>query len=536
MAGKPSTGCRTCVKRRVKCDETRPACLRCKKGNRPCPGYTTPSVFRQTIFIGGSSGEPLPQDGSGHQEDPNDTQKPSSTQIRKRSLDRFIQSECSTNLRGDISLAGFANNLYSSFLVNKYWGSNDHARTNRQWFVKCLTEDNTHPTSSLALEALAMAYFGRKHRQNQIVSQSSALYGQALRALSQNIQDPEKLFSFDTLAAVTALSLFEYCALTTQTAYIRHTSALSRIFELRGPSSFSQYPEKAILQSQRPLIIVQAVAARKRTFLGNPEWLAIHERDIANPDTPRTIFDVPMARMLNIFATVPGVMEDIETIHKQRVLESLGAGPVDERLLENTTASMSHWLDALHQWRRHYDPLFARCCWETSSRMRMTRDSEGPLFDSILWYDSLEAASIWTLYTTITLSAHEQSYILQNPSFSLNTSFPYLSTQYISSCRFEDYLPSVVPLAHTIMRSVEYHLQPIHVNSGTFYILWPARLAYMALRRTRRETKWLRQVVERIAEEGGLELARTILGDGLLEIVRREAWSGRTPVAQKEHG
>ncbi|KIW98617.1 uncharacterized protein Z519_00278 [Cladophialophora bantiana CBS 173.52] len=40
MVGIPrSKGCRICVKRRVRCDLTRPTCNNCARGNRPCPGY-----------------------------------------------------------------------------------------------------------------------------------------------------------------------------------------------------------------------------------------------------------------------------------------------------------------------------------------------------------------------------------------------------------------------------------------------------------------------------------------------------------------
>ncbi|OAP61763.1 hypothetical protein AYL99_03966 [Fonsecaea erecta] len=40
MVGIPrSKGCRVCVKRRVRCDLTRPICNNCVRGNRPCPGY-----------------------------------------------------------------------------------------------------------------------------------------------------------------------------------------------------------------------------------------------------------------------------------------------------------------------------------------------------------------------------------------------------------------------------------------------------------------------------------------------------------------
>ncbi|ENH75378.1 Transcriptional regulatory protein moc3 [Fusarium oxysporum f. sp. cubense race 1] len=43
-----SRACETCKKRRKKCDETRPACLRCVKSRRRCPGYkdNTSLLFR----------------------------------------------------------------------------------------------------------------------------------------------------------------------------------------------------------------------------------------------------------------------------------------------------------------------------------------------------------------------------------------------------------------------------------------------------------------------------------------------------------
>ncbi|KAF2271371.1 uncharacterized protein EI97DRAFT_285788 [Westerdykella ornata] len=37
--GKPSRGCAMCKSRRIKCDETKPVCMRCQKSNRVCPGF-----------------------------------------------------------------------------------------------------------------------------------------------------------------------------------------------------------------------------------------------------------------------------------------------------------------------------------------------------------------------------------------------------------------------------------------------------------------------------------------------------------------
>ncbi|KAI0161666.1 hypothetical protein GGR52DRAFT_133325 [Hypoxylon sp. FL1284] len=43
------TGCRTCRKRRIKCDEGRPTCNNCLKSKRNCEGYNQPLVFKDPV-------------------------------------------------------------------------------------------------------------------------------------------------------------------------------------------------------------------------------------------------------------------------------------------------------------------------------------------------------------------------------------------------------------------------------------------------------------------------------------------------------
>lgn len=38
--GKPSGACGVCRERRIKCDETKPTCLKCTRSGRTCPGYS----------------------------------------------------------------------------------------------------------------------------------------------------------------------------------------------------------------------------------------------------------------------------------------------------------------------------------------------------------------------------------------------------------------------------------------------------------------------------------------------------------------
>jgi hypothetical protein len=52
-------------------------------------------------------------------------------------------------------------------------------------------------------------------------------------------------------------------------------------------------------------------------------------------------------------------------------------------------------------------------------------------------------------------------------------------------------IPAASGLALDICRSVEYHLRPFHVLVGTFYMLIPDLVVYLALPKWWRETRWL---------------------------------------------
>lgn len=42
---KVRSGCVTCKKRHIKCDEIKPACTKCKKSGLRCGGYNTPKIW-----------------------------------------------------------------------------------------------------------------------------------------------------------------------------------------------------------------------------------------------------------------------------------------------------------------------------------------------------------------------------------------------------------------------------------------------------------------------------------------------------------
>ncbi|KAJ5805071.1 hypothetical protein N7474_010958 [Penicillium riverlandense] len=57
------SGCFTCRSRRIKCDETRPTCERCRKGSRECvyPSPTTPATSKSSVRSSGKARGPRPK-------------------------------------------------------------------------------------------------------------------------------------------------------------------------------------------------------------------------------------------------------------------------------------------------------------------------------------------------------------------------------------------------------------------------------------------------------------------------------------------
>jgi hypothetical protein len=51
-----SKGCLSCITMKVKCDQTKPSCQRCRRGGRECPGYRDPGdfVFRNEAWDPGA--------------------------------------------------------------------------------------------------------------------------------------------------------------------------------------------------------------------------------------------------------------------------------------------------------------------------------------------------------------------------------------------------------------------------------------------------------------------------------------------------
>ena len=491
-----STGCRNCVRRRIKCDEVRPYCDRCRKANLQCDGFRQTLVFvdetRQTFHRLG----PL-QTG------------PSATSLAMRQSPRQLSPDFASELAfcRQVGLSAIYEDVYVSHLLDKFFATGvdyEDSFVNRSWMVSCLSRPKEYPTATLALKCLAASFFGRKHSQDSILHDGARSYGQALLALRRTLQDPVRAWSFDALAATTALNQYEHLIFTSRQGWIQHAEGVGKLIEMRGPERFHKWPDRAILEVNKTILIARSLAARKRTFLEEERWRRIHG--------PREVDEKHYASSLNdIFAKLPGIAETIQDIESSTV--DL-AQVIDK--IEVTTIKIANLIQELEDWYVRFTLKFGRVALETPVERRcgIASDMEGPLFDTCFEFASLEIANAFVNHRAIKIATLEWRQKLANLSWQRGADHEGMLE-----------IPAASVLALDICRSVAYLLQPAHAQAGAFYIMLPARIAYFALPKGSREAQWLAKMLDNAADMSGFEMARNMLNN--IPVRKRKVFDGR---------
>ncbi|KAJ5726262.1 uncharacterized protein N7483_007619 [Penicillium malachiteum] len=175
--GKPSSGCKNCRQRRIKCDETRPNCNACTRTGRSCPGYLDPFdlILRDHTpsFISKkgtkkapprkiTKSEPRHDSNENHDEDRNNSHTKAS-EASGRSLSLTTSTKSSTSWPPYIPPADLYQPMedtviplfFNSYL---YLPQEPHVRNG---FMEILPElfSNARPGSYVHTSTLAVAFF-----------------------------------------------------------------------------------------------------------------------------------------------------------------------------------------------------------------------------------------------------------------------------------------------------------------------------------------------------------------------------------------
>ncbi|KAH7126470.1 hypothetical protein B0J13DRAFT_565534 [Dactylonectria estremocensis] len=203
--GKRSTGCMRCRKRKVKCDEGRPTCERCKKYGRECPGYDNRLIIRFE-----NQHRALKEDSNGGNTQ-NRSPDGSPSALNEAGLSPFTASPATTSGAmstwsleppwEDVAIAYF----FDQHVIEPKSGSLGHLEFLPALYLNSPTHSCLRP--SLNAVANLSLYYSSKSPPLQFIARR--LHHEALLSMNSALHDPGENCLDETLAAAMLLSLFE---------------------------------------------------------------------------------------------------------------------------------------------------------------------------------------------------------------------------------------------------------------------------------------------------------------------------------------
>ncbi|KLU87510.1 hypothetical protein MAPG_06509 [Magnaporthiopsis poae ATCC 64411] len=290
MVGVPrSSGCGLCLRRRVKCDEARPACANCSKYGQPCPGYEKPIKFvagKHAVRPRRSRQQRVQMSqvpfGNRHQDGTVSAEAgPSSDGDGGDHLVSLLTSE---HVRRHLELQAVAvfpdlgvnRAQFVSTLIDSISRDQSAAEVAffRPWFRLVPERLGTKATLDSAMCALTLHLLGKSKADGRLISQSRMLYGQSIQALQQALNHPSEWRTAETLCTATLLCFYElFAGTTSHAAWMAHAQGVSRVIQLRGPDAYmTDRFDKMLLLAFRAIIIMNAMFSLQDCFLAQKPW------------------------------------------------------------------------------------------------------------------------------------------------------------------------------------------------------------------------------------------------------------------------
>ncbi|KAL8999451.1 MAG: hypothetical protein Q9188_005878 [Gyalolechia gomerana] len=316
--GKPSTGCKNCRQRKIKCDERKPACTQCTNTGRLCPGYThlfdlvlrdeTESVSRKVQRgkrrgLKAVSEAPRTAGQASGQQGTIGTITPSSAIATTASSGLFLPKSFQ-----DSPEQQAVNSFFSTYIV-----IHRHPYS-RRGYLDCLLPlyQNTRHDSllSLATTAISLAIQGTSPKTRHYRDISPYYFGKALQKTSRAIRDPIESVKDETLMAVLLLSFYERVlavAEAKQASGVHDTGAVAVVKHRGKENGKSELSARLLLAVQTQVVehCIQTSAPFEKTSA---------DLDSLRPNT----FDNAASRLTSLSASVSDFLAFANPILRNR--------------------------------------------------------------------------------------------------------------------------------------------------------------------------------------------------------------------------
>ncbi|KAK6352433.1 hypothetical protein TWF730_009259 [Orbilia blumenaviensis] len=313
-----------------------------------------------------------------------------------------------------------------------------------------------------AFASCATTYFALKERDVNSKIQGHILYLKLLRQLKNYVKNG--LANSDPAVFLyTCMMAAHYEILTSSSAltWLYHLAALGRLILSLGPYAFHDPLAGAILEVVRPYILMNGMMERKRSFLEREEWLNIPAQYYPGG---KSIWN----RLIDIACPFPRLVEGGYALSLNITHEA-------------ASQHVQSCIDVAHKllaWRREWNETFGRephtfTIPSEAIPYLSAKDEQGPLFDSILWFENISVSTTIYQYNVyiLVLISHLTRFI---PWFELyfGKYDPLVEKMRQSIGSFE-----VELVCREIARSVDYQRAP-EFKFGSTGLYFGVKVAY----------------------------------------------------------
>ncbi|KAI1121852.1 hypothetical protein F5Y10DRAFT_92557 [Nemania abortiva] len=295
MVGVPrSKGCKTCRRKKIKCDEQKPRCGQCRKGVRECEGYDQPTIFRHSSardFASASHSQgqeaiPLANQpieivawASDHGiRGENTVARRARPSRRPHPYDIARLKRAQSQLAGTIPLLRTPDSMVLA--VQSITGQflevclplSETQEAPLAWLGDIKEMGQDVDALPLAMSALALGWAGHVDKQSHLADKGLQLYNAAIRQLRD---DMNTYSPFQSLIVTAIFVAFELCQFGSKEnpGWLTHMRGIAAFLQALGPEKVSTDPYLKIYSFCRVVFIMQGLTRRRSVCASSHMWI-----------------------------------------------------------------------------------------------------------------------------------------------------------------------------------------------------------------------------------------------------------------------
>ncbi|EXL68133.1 hypothetical protein FOPG_15785 [Fusarium oxysporum f. sp. conglutinans race 2 54008] len=327
-----------------------------------------------------------------------------------------------------------------------------------------------------AMSALALSITSYKTGK-QLTHPISLSYGHALRLLQHDLHLSKSCYKAEQAAAVMCAALLEVSSPTSANSWLVHIQGVGELIRLSSPDLFGSGIQHKLFIGIRPLLVIQAFMSRKATFLAEEAWTS-------GPFQHHQLS--PLQSLLSIAASIPEVLESIDTMNNELTDTAANAAKTNLTQLMKIRMRLDSWVSCFE--KESPEPLY----WN------QTQDKDLECRDDTLSFPSLSTANalthLWSFQ--IICMSHIQDLLARFPE--LNGFKIIVSVAVLRN--------SCIELSTRILQSMKFLMRKDFMLYGRFSAGFPLNTAYQALSVDAEGRNVLRNLEESVIKHMDLEV------------------------------